>query len=130
MESVDEDATVGSIPQPRTGGMSQRRQRMSDALEIDIASSPKPAKEMGREEEEGKEGEVSAEWFMVILNVYTSYESMFVSNDFCYGYLHLVDAVMSVLASSARVPRSQRMLAELMYMQPCIFMTGRGASTS
>ena len=127
MESVDEDDCK---KHPTTGGMGQRRQRMSDALEMDIASSPKPTKGMGREKGEGKEGEVSAEWFMVILNAYTSYESMFVSNDFCYGYLHLVDAVVSVLASSARVPQSQRMLAELMYMQPCIVMTGLGASTS
>ena len=54
---------------------------------------------------------------------------MFVSIDFCYGYLHLVDAVISVLASSARAPRSQTILAELMYMQPCIVMTVPGAST-
>ena len=54
MESVDEDATVRSILQPRTGGMSQRRQRMSNALEIDIASSPKPAKEMARDKERGE----------------------------------------------------------------------------
>ena len=67
---------------------------------------------------------------MVILNDYTSYESMCVSIDFCYGYLHLVDAVISVLASSVRASRSQRMLAELMYMQRCMVMTGLGASTS
>ena len=67
---------------------------------------------------------------MVVLNDYTSYESMFVSIDFCYGYLHLVDAVKSVLASSARAPSSQRMLAGLMYMQPCVVVAGIGASTS
>ena len=55
IESVDEDATVRSIPQPRTGGLSQRRHRMSNTLETDIASSPKPAKEMARDKREGKE---------------------------------------------------------------------------
>ena len=51
---------------------------------------------------------------MVNLNDYTSYESMFVSLDFYYGYLHLVDAVISVLASSARALSAWRMLVELM----------------
>ena len=61
---------------------------------------------------------------MVIEYAYTSYESMFVSIDFCCGCLHLVDAVISVLAGSARAARSQRILAELMYMQPCVIMIG------
>ena len=57
LESVDEDATVRSIPQPRTGGMSQRCSRILNALEIDIAVSPKPAEEMAREERGRRRGQ-------------------------------------------------------------------------
>ena len=51
IESVDdEDVTVRSIPQARTGGMSQRSLRICNALDIDLAVLPKPTEEMAREE--------------------------------------------------------------------------------
>ena len=50
VESVDEDVPVRSMPQARTGGMSQRSLRISNALDIDIAVLlPKPTEEMARE---------------------------------------------------------------------------------
>ena len=58
IESVEEDATVRSIPQPRIRGMSQRCLRISNALEIDIAVSPKPAEEMASEQKgKGRRGQ-------------------------------------------------------------------------
>lgn len=64
---------------------------------------------------------------MVILNDYTSCESMFVSVDFCYGYLHLVDAVISVLSKlCSRSLLSKDAYRVDVYAAPCCCDRTRG----